>query len=186
MSGPSTDENAAVSALSGFSINNVLEDLSLPSSGLTNRLGISGIPLLDSKQIYNDKYDDEDAVGPELGEDWEAQIDQEMRDEDAADVFGDAQYEETLQKKVKQKRVRVVKRMVERPKSVYERFPSFEKDKILNFSELFKGYTAQKSRLAKRPFHGACCHLSVTDHDIIQSRRFTQENASLLEVFWIL
>lgn len=41
----------------------------------------------------------------------------------------------------KQKRIRVVKRLVERPK-----------DKTLDFSELFKGYTVHKSRLAKRPY----------------------------------
>lgn len=53
----------------------------------------------------------------------------------------------------KQKRVRVVKRLVERPKTVYERFPAFEKDKVLDFSELFKGYTGKKTRLVKKPFH---------------------------------
>jgi transcription initiation factor TFIID subunit 1 len=61
--------------------------------------------------------------------------------------------------RAKQKRVRVVKRLVERPKSVYERFPAFEKDKILDFSDLFKGYTVRKSRLVKRPFHGKFCGL---------------------------
>ncbi|KAF8922160.1 hypothetical protein CPB85DRAFT_1266178 [Mucidula mucida] len=55
--------------------------------------------------------------------------------------------------KQKQRRVRVVRRMVPRPRSVYERFPAFEKDKILDFSELFKGVTVTKSRLGKRPFH---------------------------------
>jgi transcription initiation factor TFIID subunit 1, fungi type len=55
-------------------------------------------------------------------------------------------------------RVRVVKRLIERPKTVYERFPAFEKDKVLNFSELFKGYTGKKSRLGKKPFH---CEFSV-------------------------
>jgi hypothetical protein len=52
------------------------------------------------------------------------------------------------------KRVKVIKRLVERPKSVYERFPTFEKDKVLDFTELFKGYTVSKSRVSKRPFHG--------------------------------
>jgi hypothetical protein len=56
---------------------------------------------------------------------------------------------------MKERRVRVVRRLVERPKTVYERFPAFEQDKILDFSELFKGYTVKKSRISKRPFNGA-------------------------------
>jgi hypothetical protein len=56
----------------------------------------------------------------------------------------------------KQRRTRVVKRLVERPKTVYERFPAFERDKVLDFSELFKGYTVRKSRLSKKPFHSEC------------------------------
>ena len=54
-----------------------------------------------------------------------------------------------------QKPRRVVRRLVERPKTVYERFPTFEKDKVLNFTELFKGYTVPRSRIVKRPFHCA-------------------------------
>ncbi|KAJ7596787.1 TAF1 transcription initiation factor TFIID subunit TAF1 [Mycena floridula] len=148
------NEENAVSALTGLSLDHLLEDLSLPGgSGLSNRLGISGIPALNSKQIFNERWDDEDVVGRGQGEDWEDQIDQEMQDE--ADVFGDDDDEGVRHAphQEKQKRVRVIKRLVERPKSVYERFPAFEKNKVLDFTELFKGYTGQKSRLAKRPFH---------------------------------
>ena len=53
---------------------------------------------------------------------------------------------------LKRRRVRIVKRLVERPRSVYERFPTYEKNSVLDFTELFKGYTAPKSRLVKRPF----------------------------------
>ena len=51
----------------------------------------------------------------------------------------------------RERRKKVVKRVVERPKTVYERFPTFEKDRVLDFTELFKGYTVHKSRLSKRP-----------------------------------
>lgn len=150
------DENDAISALTGFSISHVLGDLALPGTDqLSNRLGISGIPTLNSNQIYSDKWDEDDVVGPEQGQDWEDEIDREMREEEESD-------ETSIKQEVhspgglrqKQKRIRVVKRLVERPKSVYERFPAFEKDKILDFSELFKGYAVRKSRLSKRPYQG--------------------------------
>ncbi|KAK0198958.1 TAF1 transcription initiation factor TFIID subunit TAF1 [Armillaria mellea] len=149
------DENDAISALTGFSLNHLLDGMSLPSgSGLSNQLGISGLPSLNSGQIYNENYDEDDeAIGNDQGEDWESQIDQEMQDEDmeAPVVKTELQSPDAIRQK--QRRVRIVKRLVERPKSVYERFPAFQKDKILDFSELFKGYTVNKSRLAKRPFH---------------------------------
>ena len=54
----------------------------------------------------------------------------------------------------KEKTKRTVVRRVERPKTVYERFPTFEKDKVLDFTELFKGYTVPRSRTSKRYFTG--------------------------------
>jgi hypothetical protein len=147
------DENNAISALTGISLNQVLDGLSLPAgSGLTNQLGIAGIPTLSQSQIYNDKWDDEDAVGPDQGEDWEAEIDREMQEEEEEEedsVKKEAESPDGLQR---QRRVRIVKRLVERPRSVYERFPTYEKNSVLDFTELFKGYTAPKSRLVKRPF----------------------------------
>ena len=146
------EENDVISALTGFSINHVLDGLSLPvGGGLSNQLGISGVPTLNSAQIYNDKWDD-DAVGPDQGEDWEDEIDREMREEAESNGFVKHEAHSPNGVQAKQKRIRVVKRLVERPKSVYERFPAFEKDKTLDFSELFKGYTVHKSRLAKRPY----------------------------------
>ncbi|KIK07513.1 hypothetical protein K443DRAFT_129177 [Laccaria amethystina LaAM-08-1] len=148
------DEHDAISALTGFSLSHVLDGLSLPTgSGLSNQLGISGLPALNPSQIYNDKWDEDDAVGPEQGEDWEAEIDREMQEEEEESATGRVKQEvHSPVVRKKGKRVRVVKRLVERPKSVYERFPAFEKNRILNFSELFKGYTVRKSRLAKRPY----------------------------------
>jgi len=149
------EENEVVSALTGFSINHVLGDLSLPTgNGLANRLGISGVPTLNADQIFNDKWEgDEDAVGPEQGHDWEDVIDRELREEEEepADVGQENQLP-TMQKK--DRRTRIIKRFIERPKSVYERFPAFERGKVLDFSELFKGYTIHKSRLLKRPYQG--------------------------------
>ena len=44
----------------------------------------------------------------------------------------------------KQRRVRIVRRLVERPKTAYERFPSFEKNKVLDFTRsFFKGFPSR-------------------------------------------
>ncbi|KAF8215977.1 TAF1 transcription initiation factor TFIID subunit TAF1 [Mycena galopus ATCC 62051] len=147
------EENAAISALTGFSLTNILGDLIPSSSSLTNRLGLSGTTAFNSAQIYGDKWDDDaDAVGRGQGEDWEDQIDKEMEEEGDEDVLVKAEPLSPGALKP-ERRVKIIKRLVERPKSVYERFPSFEQNKILDFSDLFKGYTVQKSRLSKRPFH---------------------------------
>ena len=146
-----SNEDDAVSALTGFSLDHVLSDLSIPSTGLSNQLGISGIPTLSSSQIYNDKYDrDEGAVGAGEGEDFEDEVDRELKEEEGEE-------EEVKMEAVspvapfKQRRVRIVRRLVERPKTVYERFPSFEKNKVLDFTELFQGFAVKKSRVVKRP-----------------------------------
>ena len=65
----------------------------------------------------------------------------------------------------RERRKKVIKRVVERPKTVYERFPTFEKDRVLDFTELFKGYTVHKSRLSKRP-------LASMSHKVHAVRRF--------------
>ena len=136
------EENDAVSALAGFSLNSLLSDLSLPGgAGITSQLGLGGgAGALSSEQIYNDVYEDD--YGP--FEDDEDEEIQQMQDAPPAAP------------QPKQKRVKVVKRLVERPKTVYERFPTFEKNKVLDFTELFRGETVRKSRIARRPFHGAC------------------------------
>ncbi|KAF8640571.1 hypothetical protein AX17_000233 [Amanita inopinata Kibby_2008] len=147
------DENDAVSALTGISLNQVLDGLSLPTgAALTNQLGIAGIPSLNQGRIYNDKWDDEDAVGLDQGEDWEAEIDKEMQEEEEEEEDSVKREMESPNGQKKERRVRVIKRLVERPKSVYERFPTYDKNKILDFTELFKGYTAPKSRLVRRSF----------------------------------
>lgn len=147
------EENEAISALTGFSLTNILGDLIPSSTSLTNRLGLSGTSALNAAQIYGDKWDDDaDAVGRDQGEDWEDQIDKEMEEEGEEDVLVKAEPQSPGALKP-ERRVKIIKRLVERPKSVYERFPSFEQNKILDFSDLFKGYTVQKSRLSKRPFH---------------------------------
>ncbi|KAH9178601.1 TAF1 transcription initiation factor TFIID subunit TAF1 [Lactarius sanguifluus] len=145
------NEDDAVSALTGFSLDHILSDLALPSAGLSNRLGISGIPTLSSTQIYNDKWDQDDgAVGAGEGEDFEDEVDRELKEEEEEE--GPVKMEiMSPEAPPKQRRVRIVRRLVERPKTVYERFPSFEKDKVLDFTELFQGFAVKKSRVVKRP-----------------------------------
>jgi transcription initiation factor TFIID subunit 1, fungi type len=152
------DESSVLSALTGFSLDHVLSSLDLPKGAdLNNRLGISGLPSLDAKQIYNDRFDsdEEEAIGLDAGKDWEDEVDREIEDEEDEDevivaVKDEAQSPEAF---LRQRRTRIVKRVVERPKSVYERFPAFEQGKVLDFTELFKGNIAKKSRVGKRqPF----------------------------------
>ncbi|KAF9229061.1 TAF1 transcription initiation factor TFIID subunit TAF1 [Gyrodon lividus] len=148
------EENDVISTLTGFSLDNVLQGLSLPTGGgLTSSLGITGLPALDSSQIYNDKWDDGDdeAVGADQGEDYEDEVDRELENETLDGDIVKVEVQSPVAMRPKEKRVRIVKRLVERPKTVYERFPGFEKDKILDFSDLFKGYTGKKLRITKRP-----------------------------------
>jgi hypothetical protein len=151
------DEDTVISTLTGFSLNNVLSGLSLSSGDLPGSLGISGLSTLDAKQIYNDKWDDDDeAVGADQGEDFEDEVDREFEIEMPDDIVK-IEVQSPVGMRPKEKRVRVVKRLVERPKTVYERFPAFERDRVLDFSELFKGYTVKKSRITKRPLQGMDC-----------------------------
>lgn len=120
---------------------------------MTNRLGLVGTASLTSNQIYSEKWDDADAVGPGEGEDWEDEVDRELEAEgsdDGAQVKTEMESPKQMGKG--EKRKKVVIRRIERPKTVHERFPTFEKDKVLNFTELFKGFTVQKSRVSRRPF----------------------------------
>lgn len=163
------DEDDAISALTGFSLDNILSGLQLPSNGLSNRLGISGLSALNSSQIYNDRWDGDDAVGTGQGEDFEDEVDREIEEEEEEEDAGVKMEDESSDAhKIPERRVRVVKRLVERPKTVYERFPTYEKGKVLNFTELFKGYTGTKSRLVKRPFYGA---FSILFHKFLHLKR---------------
>ena len=148
------DEKNAISALTGLSLNHLLTDLSLPSSSnLAGRLGISGIPNLSSDEVYNDQWDDDDgAVGRGTGKDYEDEVDAELRDQEDFDVK--MEEEDVVEEQRPPKRMKTVTRLVERPKTVYERFPTFEKGKVLDFTELLKGVSIHKSRISKRPFHG--------------------------------
>jgi len=130
--------------------------LSLPSgSNLTGRLGISGVANLSSNEIYNDQWDGDDdgAVGRGAGKDYEDEVDAELQD-DQDDFDVKMEEEDALEEKRPPKRMKTVTRLVERPKTVYERFPTFEKGRVLDFTELLKGVSIHKSRVSKRPFHG--------------------------------
>ncbi|OCH96444.1 atypical/TAF1 protein kinase [Obba rivulosa] len=152
MSAPQEDD--VIATLTGFSLDNVLSGLDLPTGpGLSNQLGISGLPSFSAQQIYSEKWDDPDAVGPGEGEDWEDEVDKELKEESDDETAVKMEDESPKHIAKKEMRKKVIRRLVERPKTVHERFPSFEKDKVLNFTELFRGVTVQKSHVSKRPFH---------------------------------
>ncbi|KAI0347944.1 hypothetical protein BDW22DRAFT_1350061 [Trametopsis cervina] len=153
MSAPQ-EENDAIAALSGFGLDTVLSGLDLPTGpGLSNQLGISGVPGFTKNQIYNERWEDEEAIGPGEGEDWEDEVDRELEEEEEQDGALVKTEMESPRMGRKERKKRTIRRLVERPKTVYERFPTYERDKILDFTELFKGYTVPKSRISKRPFH---------------------------------
>ncbi|KZV74842.1 TAF1 transcription initiation factor TFIID subunit TAF1 [Peniophora sp. CONT] len=159
-------EDETISALTGFSLDHVLSGLSLPSgSGLNSQLGIAGLTGVSSKQIYNDDWDGDGMVGAGQGEDWEDEIDREMLEEDEGGEDNLVKLERFSPgpEELRRRRVRIVKRRVPRPQTVYERFPGFERDKILDFTELFKGRAVQKSRVTKRPLYVESAHAKRRD-----------------------
>lgn len=111
------------------------------------------MPGISKQQIYNDRWEDEDVIGPGQGEDWEDEVDRELEEEEEDGLIVKTEVESPHMGR-KDKKKRIIRRLVERQKTVYERFPTYEKDKVLDFTELFKGYTVPKSRTSKRPFHG--------------------------------
>jgi transcription initiation factor TFIID subunit 1, fungi type len=148
------EETDIISTLTGFGLDNVLSGLDLPSGpALSNRLGISGLTGITKQQIYNETWDDDGAIGAGEGEDWEEEVDRELEEEQESDGAIVKTELESPRMGRKEKNKRIIRRLVERPKTVYERFPTFERDKVLDFTELFKGYTVPKSRISKRPFH---------------------------------
>ena len=91
-------------------------------------------------------------VGRGAGKDYEDEVDAELKD-DHEDFDVKMEEEDVLEERPP-KRMKLVTRLVERPKTVYERFPAFEKGKVLDFTELLKGVSIHKTRISKRPFHG--------------------------------
>lgn len=91
-------------------------------------------------------------VGRGAGKDYEDEVDAELKD-DHEDFDVKMEEEDALEER-RPKRIKLVTRLVERPKTVYERFPAFEKGKVLDFTELLKGVSIHKTRISKRPFHG--------------------------------
>lgn len=128
----------------------MLRGLNLPGAGNLAQLGLPGLGGGASgweSNIYSGQ-----------GDDWEDEVDAEVRRE--GDVVDDEpatveeQEQEQEPKREEKKRTRIVKKLVEKPKTVYERFPTFATDKILDFTELFKGFAVKKSRITKKPFNG--------------------------------
>lgn len=110
--------------------------------------------MFSKNQIYNDKWDDEEAIGPGQGEDYEDEVNRELEQEEEEEESPVKMEVESPHMGRKEKKKTIIRRLVERPKTVYERFPMFERDKVLDFTELFKGYTVPKSRTSKRAFTG--------------------------------
>lgn len=142
-----------MSSLTGFGLDHVLKGLNLPStSNLGSQLGIGGFSGLSwGDSLYSGQ-----------GEDWEDEVDAEVRrEEDLMREDGvKVEKRETTTPppppsgEEAKRKTRIVKKLVERPKTVSERFPTFEKGRILEFSELFKGLAVKKSRITKKPFNG--------------------------------
>jgi transcription initiation factor TFIID subunit 1, fungi type len=144
------EESKAIAALSGLGLNSFLSAEGLPATDIyADQLGLSRAALFNERNAEAD----EDAIGADVGEDMEEDVEPELYPEPESQQAGTSA-QGALNGAPKKKKVRVVKRMVERPKSVYERYPSFRPGNTLAFSELFKGYINRKSRISKRPFHG--------------------------------
>lgn len=127
-----------------------------------SQLGINGVASITADEIYNNRYDDgndDDAIGADVGEDMEEDVEPEPE----KSYLNDVQVEtpDDMEEAGRLKRTKLVTRKVERPKTVNERYPAFQQGGILAFSELFKGYINRKSRISKRPFHGAQLRLML-------------------------
>ncbi|KZV94138.1 hypothetical protein EXIGLDRAFT_767429 [Exidia glandulosa HHB12029] len=160
------DESAAVSALTGLGIDSILAEMGMSTEGL-DRVGLANRSALSTKQIYQDVSDEEEeAIGMDQGRDWEDEVDREIVREPhftLPPLPGPSS--RALQPPApprpvvaqpprgeKRKKTIIVRREVEKPKTVYELYPAFERDRVLDFSELFKGFVVNKSRISKRPF----------------------------------
>ncbi|KAF8488534.1 hypothetical protein JB92DRAFT_3016567 [Gautieria morchelliformis] len=141
-------ESHAMSSLTGLGLDHVLQGLNLPStSNLGSQLGIPGLSGLSwGDSLYSGQ-----------GNDWEDEVDAEVRREE--DIHEDDTSAVKMQVSTppspeqSKRKTRIVKKLVERPKTVHERFPTFEKGKVLDFSELFKGLAVKKSGITKKPFN---------------------------------
>ena len=125
----------------------VLKGLNLPGTSGLGQLGLGLGSYAWEQNIYSGQ-----------GQDFEDEVDAEVRREaDIVDEGPAVKEEEASQEgdeRLLKRKTRIVKKLVERPKTVYERFPTFSRDKILDFSELFKGFAVKKSRITKKPFNG--------------------------------
>lgn len=176
------DEDLFPSSLTGFGLDLVLASLQLPStSALGNQLGLSGLDSDTTTRLFSG-FAEEGAIGKGEGEDYEDEVDLEIKREEQEDIWGsetdggphpllpattersplhddeplndedDIFGEPARKKRRKMKKTRIVEE--KRPPDVLELFPDFEPGKILNFTELLKGHTLKKSRVKYRPYNG--------------------------------
>jgi hypothetical protein len=153
------EEDRAVSALSGFGLNQYLAGAGLPTGAhvYADPLGFSGLMSHATTELH-DPDSSEASISPVLagvGMDLEDALEGDPLELGAEPDEQEQQHHlEGSKRQERPKKMRTKTRMVEKPKTVYERYPSFRPGKVLDFSELFKGYINRKSRVSKRPFHG--------------------------------
>jgi transcription initiation factor TFIID subunit 1, fungi type len=142
--------------LSSFGLNQYLAGAGLPTGAkvYADSLGFSGLVTNATTKLH-DPDSSEASITPVLaatGIDLEDALEGDPL-ELGAEVEETERVEElVIQRKPRRKKIKT--RMVERPKKVYERYPSFRPGRALDFSDLFKGFINRKSRVSKRPFHG--------------------------------
>ncbi|EJD52150.1 hypothetical protein AURDEDRAFT_181675 [Auricularia subglabra TFB-10046 SS5] len=159
------DEISAVSSLTGLGLGGLLAELGVDAEGL-ERVGFGNKTALSAKEIYKDDSEEdgeEEHIGMDQGRDWEDEIDREIAREEPQQprlqpppLPGPGEVVAPKSKALvpadKKKKTMIVRKEIERPKTVYELYPAFERDGVLDFSELFKGFAVTKSRVSKRPF----------------------------------
>lgn len=173
---PSNQEDLAIGSLTSFSLDHILSGLDIPTQGLSNQLGLTGLSGFSSSQIYSEKWDDGDGfVGRGEGDDFEDEVTRELGEEGSDAEMQDVKMEavspilenemlldevtpppakkrrKSVDGRKKAKKAAAVAQVVEKPQDVYDLFPSFRKDQILEFSELFKSRQVKRQRVKYKP-----------------------------------
>ncbi|EJT99982.1 hypothetical protein DACRYDRAFT_117598 [Dacryopinax primogenitus] len=143
------DEASFFSSLAGFSLGSVLSEMEVNTSGLSNQLGLQGMGFDLGKGIA-----DEEPTGRDTGDDWEEEVDREMREEGAngmvaTPVGGPRSIDMKPLMPLEHMEV-ISKKQVEPERSVYDLFPSFRPDKVLPFTEIFASKPVRKRHYPTR------------------------------------
>ena len=164
------EESDALADIAGLDLGGVLREMGETSDGLDALLGgVRGTGVLSRKQIYKDDDDeggddDGEYIGMERGDDWEDEVDKEIERDDpqprgpmqALQLVSHQQAQAQQPQGTKRKKRIIVRRAVERQKSVYELYPDFEHNGVLQFTKLFHSAPGYKSRISgDRNFQGS-------------------------------